>query len=142
MAYFGDAFKKLSIKEGGYVNDKDDAGGETYKGISRKYNPTWQGWIMVDSYKKHYTVGSKEFKSKLDNDVQLQKLVWEKYKIGYWDVFELDDLNSQRVAEQLFDTNVNCGQVAAIKMAQRVLGLKETGRWNLDLLNKLIEIKD
>jgi len=27
-------------------------------------------------------------------------------------------------------------------MAQRVLGLKETGRWNLDLLNKLIEIKD
>ena len=28
MAYFGDAFKKLSIKEGGYVNDKDDAGGQ------------------------------------------------------------------------------------------------------------------
>ena len=54
----------------------------------------------------------------------------------------LSHLNSQRVAEQLFDTNVNCGQVAAIKMAQRVLGLKETGRWNLDLLNKLIEIKD
>ena len=51
-------------------------------------------------------------------------------------------INSQRVAEQLFDTNVNCGQVAAIKMAQRVLGFKETGRWNLDLLNKLIEIKD
>lgn len=139
MAYFGDAFKKLSIKEGGYVNDKDDAGGETYRGISRKYNPTWQGWTMIDSYKKHYTVGSKKFKSKLDNDVQLQKLVWEKYKIGYWDVFELDDFNSQRVAEQLFDTNVNCGQVAAIKMAQRVLGLKETGRWNLDLLNKLID---
>ena len=23
MANFGDAFKKLSIKEGGYVNDKD-----------------------------------------------------------------------------------------------------------------------
>lgn len=142
MAYFGDAFKKLSIKEGGYVNDKDDAGGETYRGISRKYNLTWQGWTMIDSYKKYYTVGSKEFKSKLDNDVQLQKLVWEKYKISYWDVFELDDFNSQRVAEQLFDTNVNCGQVAAIKMAQRVLGLKETGRWNLDLLNKLIEIKD
>lgn len=65
-----------------------------------------------------------------------------KYKVGYWDVFELDDFNSQRVAEQLFDTNVNCGKVAAIKMAQRVLGLKETGRWNLVLLNKLIEIKD
>lgn len=74
MANFGDAFKKLSIKEGGYVNDKDDAGGETYRGISRKYNPTWQGWNMIDQYKKHYTVGSKEFKSKLDNDIQLQNL--------------------------------------------------------------------
>ena len=81
MANFGDAFKKLSIKEGGYVNDKDDAGGETYRGISRKYNPTWQGWNMIDQYKKHYTVGSKEFKSKLDNDIQLQKLVWSKYKL-------------------------------------------------------------
>lgn len=27
--------------------------------------------------------------------------------------------NSQRVAEQLFDTNVNCGQVAAIKMGSK-----------------------
>ena len=142
MANFGDAFKKLSIKEGGYVNDKDDAGGETYRGISRKYNPTWQGWNMIDKYKKHYTVGSKEFKSKLDNDIQLQKLVWFKYKIGYWDVFELDDFNSQRVAEQLFDTNVNYDHPNPIPRKQRVLGLKETGRWTLDLLNKLIEIKD
>ena len=142
MAYFGDAFKKLSIKEGGYVNDKDDAGGETYRGISRKYNPTWQGWTMIDSYKKHYTVGSKEFKSKLDNDVQLQKLVWEKYKIGYWDVFELDDFNSQSWQSTGGSQPCPVFQVAAIKMAQRVLGLKETGRWNLDLLNKLIEIKD
>lgn len=35
---------------------------------------------MIDSYKKHYTAGSKEFKSKLDNDVQLQKLVWQNIK--------------------------------------------------------------
>lgn len=142
MANFEDAFKKLSIKEGGYVNDKDDAGGETYRGISRKYNPTWQGWVIIDQYKKYYDVGGKEFKYKLDNNAQLQKLVWSKYKIGYWDVFELDSFNSQRVAEQLFDTNVNCGQAAAIKMAQRVLGLKETGRWTINLLNELVKIKD
>lgn len=142
MADFGEAFKKLSVKEGGYVNDKDDAGCETYKGISRKYNPTWLGWVMIDNYKKHYTVGSKDFISKLNNDIQLQKLVWEKYKLGYWDVFSLDDFNSQAVAYQIFDTNVNCGQSAAIKMAQRILGLRETGRWNLDLLNKLKVIKD
>ena len=44
------------------------------------------------------------------------------------------------VAEQMFDTAVNCGQVAAIKFAQRVLDLRETGVWSLDLLNKLVAI--
>lgn len=142
MANFADAYKKLSIKEGGYVNDPDDKGGETYRGISRKYNPTWEGWEIIDKYKTQHKVGSNEFKSKLNNDIKLQKLVYTRYKIGYWDVFELDDVPSQRVAYQLFDTNVNCGTVTAIKLAQRVLGLKETGRWNLDLLNRLVELKD
>ena len=64
MANFGDAFKKLSIKEGGYVNDKDDAGGETYKGISRRYNPTWQGWTMIDSYKSDTTISADYFIAK------------------------------------------------------------------------------
>lgn len=142
MANFGEAFKKLSVAEGGYVNDPDDNGGETYRGISRKFNHTWQGWKMIDAYKKYYKVGSKEFKSKLNNDIQLQKLVYDKYKHSYWDIFELDDVPSQRVAYLLFDTNVNCGPNATIKFAQRVLGLKETGIWSLDLLNRLVAIKD
>lgn len=142
MANFGEAFKKLSIKEGGYVDDPDDTGGETYRGITRKYNPTWLGWVMIDNYKKQYGVNTTVFRSKLDNDIQLQKHVWEKYKRGYWDVFELDDVPNQEVAFQLFDTNVNCSSVETVKMAQRILGLKETGRWNLNLLNKLVELKD
>lgn len=142
MANFGDAFKKLSIKEGGYVNDPNDKGGETYKGISRRFNPTWPGWVMIDSYKKHYDVNSAEFKSKLNNDIQLHKLVYTKYKQGYWDALDLDDIPNQQIAYQLFDTNVNCGFTTAVKLAQRILGLKETGKWTLDLLNKLVAIKN
>ena len=39
MAKFDEEFDKVILAEGGYVNDPDDAGGETYLGISRKNNP-------------------------------------------------------------------------------------------------------
>ena len=52
MADFRLAYKKIEAAEGGYVNDPDDKGGETYKGISRKANPDWDGWISIDQIKK------------------------------------------------------------------------------------------
>ena len=36
---YNTCIEKLLKKEGGYVNDPDDKGGQTYRGISRKYNP-------------------------------------------------------------------------------------------------------
>lgn len=139
MANFNDAYQKLVIKEGGYVADPDDAGGETYRGISRRYNLDWKGWDIVDMYKRRYSGNA--LKKKLDSDAVLQDLVSNRYKLKYWDIFELDDVPSQRVAYQMFDTNVNCGQRAAIMFAQRALGLRETGKWTLDLLNNLVKIK-
>lgn len=41
----------------------------------------------------------------------------------------------------MFDTCVNQGAVAAIKFAERSLGLRETGIWKLDLFNKLVALK-
>ena len=52
MATFEDAYKKVVKVEGSYVCDSDDSGGETYKGISRRYNPKWEGWPIIDNYKK------------------------------------------------------------------------------------------
>jgi lysozyme family protein len=34
--------------EGYYVNDKDDSGGETYRGISRVNFPKWAGWAIEE----------------------------------------------------------------------------------------------
>ena len=39
MANFKESFDKVILAEGGYVNDPDDAGGETYLGISRVNHP-------------------------------------------------------------------------------------------------------
>ncbi|RYD50653.1 MAG: hypothetical protein EOP52_13405, partial [Sphingobacteriales bacterium] len=35
MADFLTAYKRTAVAEGGYANDPDDLGGETYKGIAR-----------------------------------------------------------------------------------------------------------
>lgn len=138
MAKFIDAYKKVLNNEGIYSNDPDDAGGETYKGISRRANPNWDGWIFIDDIKKFHPT---TFKDILKKTPELEKKVQDLYKDKYWDCFELDDVPNQLVAEQMFDTAVNQGQTAAIKFAQRVLDLRETGKWSLDLLNKLVAIK-
>ena len=124
MATFDDAYKNLSIKEGGYVNDSDDSGGETYRGISRRYNVDWEGWKIVDNYKRKYF--GKSLSKRLDNDKELQIMIKVLYKNKYWDVFELDDIPSQRIAYQMFDTCVNCGPAAAIRFAEASLGRKIT----------------
>ena len=139
MANFEDAYKKLLIKEGGYVHDSDDSGGETYRGISRRYNPTWEGWDIIDTYKRKY--GGKSLKKKIESDDKLEDLAAKLYKEKYWDVFELDNVPSQGVAFQMFDTNVNCGNAAAIRFAERCLDRNITGRWTLSLLNDLVSIK-
>ena len=139
MATFDDAYKKLTVAEGGYVNDSDDSGGETYRGISRRYNPNWDGWKYIDEYKRRYR--GKSLNRVLNADERIQDMAKELYKDKYWDVFELDDIPSQRIAYQMFDTCVNCGEVAAIRFAETCLGRRITGRWTLNLLHELAAIK-
>ena len=55
MASFIKAFNKLIKAEGGYVNDPDDNGGETFMGITRKNHPNCKMWIVIDEYKKKYS---------------------------------------------------------------------------------------
>lgn len=138
MANFKIALDKVLCKEGGYVNDPDDKGGETYKGISRKYNSDWKGWCIIDNTKKEHP---KDFKGYLNRNPELEKAVYDLYKDKYWDCFDLDEIPNQQVADMMFDTCVNQGAVAAIKFAERSLGLRETGIWKLDLFNKLVTLK-
>ena len=48
MANFIKSYEITCKHEGGYSFDPDDAGGETYKGISRRFNPQWSGWKIID----------------------------------------------------------------------------------------------
>lgn len=137
MAKFDEEFDKVILAEGGYVNDPDDAGGETYLGISRKNNPKWTGWRIIDNIKKKY--GTKNITSRLKKDAALNNSAKLIYKQNYWDVLELDDIPSQGIAHQLFDTCVNCGKTAAIRIAQQVLMMTITGKWSNELKYNLMK---
>jgi len=45
------AIIKVLKSEGGHANDPDDGGGETYRGIARKFWPQWAGWKIIDAAK-------------------------------------------------------------------------------------------
>ena len=137
MANFDKEFDKLILAEGGYVNDSDDAGGETYLGISRKNNPDWIGWKTIDNIKNKY--GVKNLTEKLKQNNTLTDSVKSLYKERYWDVLELDDIPSQKIAHQLFDTAVNTGVKRAIIIAEHVCLMTVTGKWSDELKYNLMQ---
>lgn len=132
MANFETAFKRTAAFEGGYVNDKDDSGGETYKGISRNNNSGWAGWKIIDIAKKQ-----SNFPKSLDSNEELQQLVYQQYRQAYWAPLRADDISNQAVANDLYDTGVNMGVKTSIKLAQRQWGMTETGVMTDELLAKL-----
>lgn len=132
MANFEEALKRTSAFEGGWVNDKSDSGGETYKGISRVNQKSWSGWKIIDGYKK-----KSNFPKNLESDKTLQELVKKCYRDNYWTPIWGDKIKNQKVANDFYDTAVNMGVGTSIKLSERQYGLKETAKMSQELLNKL-----
>lgn len=136
MANFYKEFEKVVFNEGGYVNDPDDAGGETYMGISRKANPKWSGWTIIDALKKQMP---HTFQKVLKHYDILTVRVEQIYREKYWDNMYLDNVKNEKLAHQVFDTAVNMGVSKAIKILQKTFGLKETGIMDDNLKKKLYD---
>lgn len=119
MTNFNQAFKNTMGHEGGYVDDNDDRGGETYRGVSRNNFPDWKGWKKIDSLKPV----NENFRNKLAQDNSLQKDVSSFYKKEFWNRFKGDEIGNQTLAEELFDTAVNMGWKVAGRFFQQGLNL-------------------
>lgn len=101
MASFNDAIVKTLAKEGGntYTKTANDRGGATKYGISQLAYPS------------------------LDIRNLTEQQARDIYKSDYWDRICGDDIGSQVVAENIFDTAVNMGVKAATKLAQAVCAM-------------------
>jgi len=125
MSDFNAAFAITLKNEGGYVNDPNDAGGETYKGISRTYHPDWSGWAVVDAAKN-----GGDFPNSLDSNTDLAAAVGQFYKQQYWNRFMGDAIPDQGIAEELFDTGVNMGVSRAVEFLQEGINLLNRDQQN------------
>lgn len=116
MADFNVSFNITCAVEGGYAFDKLDRGGETFMGISRRSEPSWNGWPLIDKLKKE-----PNFPANLESNIQLKKQVLYLYKVQYWNSLNLSEIQDQRMADELYDTGVNMGVARAGLFFQRVL---------------------
>ena len=116
MANFDEAYEKTLEAEGHYANNPSDRGGETYRGIARRAHPDWAGWLIIDAAKRQ-----PGFPGSLERSPALQLRVRNLYKAEYWDRIRGDRIESQMIAEELFDTFVNTGIRA--QFLQRALNL-------------------
>lgn len=102
MANFKIAVKETLEKEGLFSDRKADAGGKTNYGIT---------WLTA---KRFGYYGSMKNLTK--------KKAIEIYKKGFWNPLKLDNVDSQKLANKIFDINVNCGGIVK-KYLQRSLNV-------------------
>ena len=97
--------------EGGYVNDKDDAGGCTYAGVT------------IAVYRKYYG------EDKTCDDLKfITSEEWlHIFKAGYWNPMKADLIENQSIAELCVDMCWGSGTKTAIKKIQAALGLDADG---------------
>lgn len=123
---FDTAIVPFTLKyEGGYANVKGDAGGETYRGITRRDNPGWTGWRIIDRLKPKHD----QIIPGLEPDVK--KLYWDKYFFSQG--FHL--LNDSKIALSLFDFRVNGGlsasKIQTLLKSKYSKKIAQTGRFDL-----------
>lgn len=100
--------------------------GLTFMGIYETANPNWQGWGQVRAAINAYG-DMKKASVALYNDDALVNLVASFYKKTYWDALNLDSVNSQIKANELFCFAVNVGVKSAVRVLQNMLGLQSDG---------------
>lgn len=137
MADFQIAHRETMGNEGGYANNPNDRGGETYKGIARHYHPRWQGWPILDRVKtgivnqpkygtSEYFAWAKHLNKALAVDPMIQKYVLAFYKAEFWDRSHLSEFPSQGLANLIYDLNVNTGS-RGTRWLQQALGVEDDG---------------
>lgn len=131
MASLRIAEEKTLRWEGGYCDVPGDTGGETIFGIARNSHSNNPLWNILDTYKKELApfgrAKYKELESKCKANDEFRDHMDTLYRELYWNKIRGDDIQSQELANALYDFAVNSGPSRAIKYLQGVLGVGQDG---------------
>lgn len=131
MAKAKNIINKTIKLEGGISAHKNDEGRLTYKGISKFYHPTWEGWEIIEDtinelfINVKYKSDRKKLNIELDNNKTLQDLLFKFYLNKFWKKIKGDSILSNSVAKNIFDFAVNSGPKDGAKAAQITSGLTD-----------------
>ncbi len=145
--------------EGAYSYREADTGLQTYKGISRKWNPKWVGWAIVDKALEKYpelkvaytkppaSIHKLNFELNVNEDLEMliYDFYYENYytKCGAWTM-------GGKLAVVLFDMSVLSGTRRASKSLQKCLNIhfktnlvidSQVGSGTIKVLNEVISNK-
>lgn len=109
--------------EGGYANAPEDRGGETFRGISRRAWPNWDGWPVVDTVKSAHPT---DFRAVLLRDEDLKARAVAFYRANFWDPVHGEELPG-KVAAAVFDMAAHSGARTAVRLLQATLGVTADG---------------
>ena len=145
--------------EGAYSYRQADTGLQTYKGISRKWNPKWVGWVIVDKALEKYPELKIPYKKppasihklnfELNVNEELEYLIYDFYYENYYKKVSADRIGG-KLAVVLFDMAVLSGFKRSGKTLQKCLNIhfktslvidSQVGSGTLKVLNEVIGSK-
>ncbi|MEI8142876.1 MAG: glycosyl hydrolase 108 family protein [Chitinophagia bacterium] len=133
MANFKLAHKNTLSWEGGYVDMPEDNGNWTGAkrgiGVLIGTNKGITAWRLKDYLGRTPTVD--EMKNLSDEVAEAI------YKQHYWGLIKGDEIIDQDIANDIYDSAVNMGPYRSIVLAQRTLGITETGKMDDDTLRAI-----
>jgi lysozyme family protein len=129
MDFFDRAMAQVKRHEGGYVNNPNDSGGETFRGITSASFPEWPGWPFIEAAKIEWAnlpaKGRPKIaafiNAKFKGNATMDRLETALYRDEFWTPFE--GILGGRVLWKVFDTAINNGKGPARKLLQKALNM-------------------
>lgn len=126
MSDFNEAMKVLLNHEGGYVDNPDDKGGPTNRGITQKDLSQYLG------------------RPASIEDLQMLSInqTMDIYKKNYWVPLSLDQINKPKIATVIFDLSILTGMRTVVRLLQDILKLTPDGIIGKDTIKALNAYSD
>lgn len=132
LTKFSKAYEKLKALE--YNNKPDlflhqnkNEDFLTLGGCYEKWHQDKLNWDFVHSILRDCDMDMKRASRMLFYDIKTKAEVARFFKIQYWDKMKLDEIQSQKICNEIFLSGVHIGTTKAIKLAQKQIGVLSDG---------------